>query len=45
MDVAKSQQMAAFLMSLNKKNLLLVAVKGDVVGAVSQEVWDALVST
>lgn len=44
MDIAKSQRMSSFLMGLQGTNILLVAVKGDVAGAVSQEVWDTLVS-
>ena len=45
MESSKSQQMASFLMSLQGTNVVLVSIKGDVAGAVGQEVWDTLVST
>lgn len=43
MDAAKSQKLASFLMSLQETSIILVAVKGDVAGAIGQEVWDTLV--
>ncbi len=45
MDVAKSQKMASFLMGIPEKYIVAIAVKGDVAGAVTQEVWDTLVSS
>ena len=45
MESTKSQQMASFLMSLQGTNVVLVSIKGDVAGAVGQEVWDTLVSS
>lgn len=44
MDTAKSQKLASFLMSLQETSIVLVAIKGDIAGAVGQEVWDTLVS-
>ena len=44
MDSAKSQKLSSFLMGLKGTNIILVATKGDVAGAVEQEVWDTLVS-
>ena len=43
-DSAKSQKLASFLMSLQETSIILVAVKGDIAGAVGQDVWDTLVS-
>ena len=43
MDIAKSQKLASFLMSLQETSIVLVAVKGDIAGAVGQDVWDTLV--
>eukprot|EP00795_Rhopilema_esculentum_P012838 gene12838-3582_t len=42
MDSAKSQKLSSFLMGLKGTNIILVATKGDVAGAVEQEVWDTL---
>ena len=43
MDSAKSQKLASFLMSLQETSVILVSVKGDIAGAVGQDVWDTLV--
>ena len=43
-DGAKSQKLASFLMSLQETSIILVAAKGDIAGAVGQDVWDTLVS-
>ena len=44
MDSGKSQKLASFLMTLQETSIILVAIKGDVAGAIGQEVWDTLVS-